>query len=79
MQLRIISAIVLLLMVAIATGSVLVLGYAFAAFSLGVVFYILGRKLMRRIGDARLANPRLSRAPRPTVPGGDDESERIAA
>jgi hypothetical protein len=54
----------LLAVLAIGTGSVLLLGYLLAALSLGVILFIKARKLTRRIGDARLGRPRLvSRLP----------------
>ena len=55
LQVRIVAAMLLLALLAIGTGTVLLLGYLFAAFSIGVIIFIKGRKMIKRIADARLA------------------------
>jgi hypothetical protein len=69
----------LLGVLAIGTGSVLLLGYVLAAASLGVILFIMARKVTRRIGDARLAKPRLvSRLPAVMSRSNNDNPRRAA-
>jgi hypothetical protein len=59
LQVRIVAAAVLLAALAIGTGTVLLLGYLLAAFSIGVITFIMTRKMIKRIANARLARVRL--------------------
>lgn len=79
LQLRIVAAMVVLALLAITTVPVLVLAYVFAALSLGAIVFILGRKSIKRIADARLSRPR--RFPRPSnvTSGTKDGNGRLAA
>jgi hypothetical protein len=64
LQVRIIAATLLLAALAIGTGTVLLLGYVLAAFSIGAILYVMTRKIVRRIANAGLARPGLlSRSP----------------
>jgi hypothetical protein len=53
----------LLAALSIGTGTVLLLGYVLAAVSIGVITFILARKLIKRIADARPALRLLLRSP----------------
>lgn len=79
LQVRIAAAMLLLGVLAMSTGTVLLLGYLLAAFSIGVIIFMMGRKVIKRIADARLARLRI--LPRsPTVTSStDNENERLAA
>lgn len=79
LQLRIVAAMVVLALLAITTVPVLVLAYVFAALSLGAIVFILGRKSIKRIADARLSRP--LRFPRPSsgASGSKDGKGRLAA
>ena len=57
----------------------LLLGYLVAAFSIGLIVFIMARKMIKRIADARLARPRLlPRSPAPTS-GTNNDDQRLAA
>ena len=58
----------LLAVLAIGTGTGLLLGYLVAAFSIGVIIFIMARKMIKRIADARLASTRTTQMLRRTVP-----------
>jgi len=74
LQVRIVLAMLLLAVLAIGTGTALLLGYAFAAFSIGVIIFIMAS----RIADARLA--RLGVLPRAAATSGTNNDEhRLAA
>jgi hypothetical protein len=45
------------------TGTLLLLGYLLAAFSTGVIAFIMARKMVKQIADARPALRHLLRAP----------------
>lgn len=79
MQMRIVAAMLLLAVLAISTGTVLLLGYVLAAFSGGVILFVMGRKMTRRIANARYSRLRL--VSRSTAPdsGTSLERERPAA
>jgi hypothetical protein len=64
---------------AIVSGTVLLLGYVLAGFSLGVIIFIMARKMIRRIAHARLAKVGL--APRSSVVTSrtNNENQRLAA
>jgi hypothetical protein len=79
LQVRIVAAILLLAVLAIGTGSVLVLGYLFASFSITVILFIMARKMIKRIADARLARPRLSPRSQTATSRRSNESQRLAA
>ena len=69
----------LLAVLAIGTGTGLLLGYLVAAFSIGVIIFIMARKMIKRIADPRLARPRLlPRSPAPTS-GTNNDDQRLAA
>ena len=53
----------LLAALSIGTGTVLLLGYLLAAFSIGVIIFIMARKMIKRIADARPALRLLLRSP----------------
>ena len=55
LQVRIVVATLLLAALSIGTGTVLLLGYLLAAFSIGVIIFIMTRKMIKRIADARPA------------------------
>ena len=55
LQVRIIAATLLLAALAISTGTVLLLGYLLAAFSIGAIIFIMTRKMIRRIANVRFA------------------------
>lgn len=79
LQVRIVVAMLLLAALAIGTGTGLLLGYLSAAFSIGVIVFIMARKMIKRIADARLARPPLlSRSPASTS-GAHNDDERLAA
>jgi type IV secretory pathway TrbD component len=63
LQVRIVAAMLLLAALSIGTGTVLLLGYLLAAFSIGVIIFILARKMIRRIADAHPALRLLLRSP----------------
>jgi hypothetical protein len=69
----------LLGLLALGTGTVLMLGYLLAAFSVGVIVVIMARKTMKRIADARLSRPRLLPRSAAVVSRRDDEQQRLAA
>ncbi len=79
LQVRTVAAILLLAVLAIGTGSVLVLGYLFASFSIALILFIMARKTIKRIADARLARPRLSPRSHTATSRRDNESQRLAA
>ena len=79
LQFRIVVAMLLLAVLAIGTGTGLLLGYLVAAFSIGLIIFIMARKTIKRIADARLARPRLlPRSPAPTS-GTNNDDQRLAA
>ena len=63
LQVRIVAAVLLLAALSIGTGTVLLLGYLLAAFSIGVIIFIKTRKVIKRIADARPALRLLLRSP----------------
>jgi hypothetical protein len=79
LQVRTVAAPLLIAVLAIGTGTVLVLGYLLAGFSLGVIIFIMTRKMIGRIAHARPAKarlvPRSSAISSPT----NNENERFAA
>ena len=81
-QTRIILALLLLAALAIGTGSVLLLGYFLAASSIAVMLVVAGRKVFKRLSDARLGrSPLLRHSPRSVESGRQpdtDESRRAA-
>ena len=78
-QVRIVAATLLLAVLAIGTGTVLLLGYLLAAFSIGVIILIMTRKMIRRIADARLARLRLLPGSAAVTSRTKDENQRLAA
>ena len=79
LQGRIVVATLLLAVLAIGTGTGLVLGYLFAGFSIGAIMFIMARKMIRRIADAGLATPRLlSRSPAATSETTNDDQPLAA-
>ena len=55
LQVRIVTATLLLAALSISTGTVLLLGYLLAAFSIGVIVFIMARKMIKRIANTRPA------------------------
>ena len=51
LQVRIVAATLLLAALSIGTGTVLLLGYLLAAFSIGLIIFIMARKVIKRIAD----------------------------
>ena len=78
LQVRIVATTLLLAALAIGTGTVLLLGYLLAAFSIAVIIFIMTRKMIKRIADARLASLRFS-AGSAAVTRPKDENQRLAA
>jgi hypothetical protein len=78
-QVRIVAAMLLLALLAIGTGTVLLLGYLFAAFSIGVIIFIIGRKMIKRIADARLARLRLLPRSSAIIFRTNKKNQRLAA
>ena len=79
LQVRIIAATLLFAVLAIGTGTVLLLGYLLAAFSIGVIIFIMTRKMIKRIADARLASLRLLPRSATVTSRTKDENQRLAA
>ena len=48
LQVRIVAATLLLAALSIGTGTVLLLGYLLAAFSIGLIIFIMARKMIKR-------------------------------
>ena len=63
LQVRIVAATLLLAALSIGTGTVLLLGYLLAAFSIGVIIFIMARKMIKRVADSRPALRLLLRSP----------------
>ena len=63
LQVRIVGAMLLLAALSIGTGTVLLLGYLLATVSMAVITFILARKMLRRMADARPALRLLLRPP----------------
>lgn len=53
----------LLAALSIGTGTVLLLGYLLAAFSIGLIVFMMARKMVKRIADARPVLGHLLRSP----------------
>ena len=79
LQVRIVAATLLLAALAIGTGTVLLLGYLLAAFSIGVIGFIMARKMIRRIASARLARLRLLQRSSTVTSSTNNENQRLAA
>jgi hypothetical protein len=79
LQVRIVAAMLLLALLAIGTGTVLLLGYLLAAFSIGVIIFMMGRKMIKRIADARLARLRLLPRSSAIICRTNNENQRLAA
>ena len=79
LQVRIVAATLLLAALAIGTGTVLLLGYLLAAFSIGVIIFIMTRKMIKRIAKrapcqaatlATIVGPHLPHEQRESAPRG---------
>jgi hypothetical protein len=79
LQVRIVAATLLLAMLAIGTGTVLLLGYVLAAFSIGAIIFIMIRKLLKRLADARLARLRFLPGSAAVTARAKDKNQRLAA
>ena len=79
LQVRIVAAMLLLALLAIGTGTVLLLGYLLAAFSIGVITFIMTRKMIRRIASARLARLRLLPRSSALTTRTNNDNQRLAA
>ena len=79
LQVRAISTTLLLAVLAIGTGTVLLLGYLLAGLSIGVITFIMARRMVRRIADARPARRR--RLPRSSAvtSRANADNQRLAA
>ena len=77
LQVRIVAATLLLAALSIGTGTVLLLGYLLAAFSIGVIIFIMARKMIKRIADTRPALRLLLRSPAVTSRT-NNENQRAA-
>jgi hypothetical protein len=74
-----VAAMVLVAVIAIGTGSVLLLGYLLAAASIGTILFIIARRTIKRVRDARLASPRLLARSRAVSRRVDNERQPRAA
>jgi hypothetical protein len=79
LQVRIIAALLLLGVLAIGTGTVLLVGYLFAAVAMGVIMFIKTRRMIKRIADARRATGRLSPPSGAATIAGSNDHPRLAA
>ena len=77
-QVRIVAA-TLLLALAIGTGTVLLLGYVLAAFSIGAIIFIMTRKMIKRIASVRHARLRLLPRSSAVTSRTNNENQRLAA
>ena len=78
LQVRIVAA-TLLLALAIGTGTVLLLGYLLAAFSIGAIIFIMTKKVIKRMASA--SHGRLQLLPRSSAVTSrtNNENQRLAA
>ena len=79
LQFRIIAATLLLAVLAITTGTVLLLGYLLAAFSTSAIIFIMTRKMIKRIANARPNRLRLLPRSSTVTSRTNDENQRLAA
>lgn len=79
LQVRIVAATLLLAALAIGTGTVLLLGYVLAAFSMGAIIFIMTRKMIKRIASARHARLRLLPRSSTLTTRKNNENQRLAA
>ena len=79
LQVRIFAATLLLAALAIGTGTVLLLGYVLAAFSMGAIIFIMTRKMIKRIASARHARLRLLPRSSTLTTRKNNENQRLAA
>ena len=63
LQVRILAAMLLIAALSFGTGTLLLLGYVLAAFSIGVIVFIMARRMVKRIADARPALRHVLRSP----------------
>ena len=79
LQVRIVAVTLLLGVLAIGSGTVLLLGYLLAVFSIGVIIFIMARKMIKRIADARLGGLRLLSRSSAVTSRTNNENQRLAA
>ena len=79
LQVRIVAVTLLLGVLAIGSGTVLLLGYLLAVFSIGVIIFIMARKMIKRIADARLGGLRLLPRLPAVTSRTNKENQRLAA
>ena len=79
LQVRIVAATLLLAALAIGTGTVLLLGYLLAAFSIGAIIFIMTRKMIKRIASARHDRLRLLPRSSAVTSRTNNENQRLAA
>ena len=79
LHVRIIAATLLLAVLAISTGTVLLLGYLLAAFSIGAIIFIMTRKMIKRIATARLVRVRLVPRSSALSTRTNNDNQRLAA
>ena len=79
LQVRIVAATLLLAALGIGTGTVLMLGYLLAAFSIGAIIFIMARKMIKRIVGARHDRLRLLPRSSAVTSRTNNENQRLAA
>ena len=79
LQVRIVAATLLLAALAIGTGTVLMLGYLLAVFSIGAIIFIMVRKMIKRIVGARHDRLRLLPRSSAVTSRTNNENQRLAA
>jgi len=79
LQVRIVTATLLLAALAIGTGTVLLLGYLLAAFSIGAIIFIMTRKMVKRMANVRDDSLRLVPRSSAVTSRTNNENPRLAA
>ena len=79
LQVRIVAATLLLAALAIGTGTVLLLGYLLAAFSISAIIFIMIRKMIKRIANVRQTRLRLLPRSSAATSRTNNENQRLAA
>ena len=78
LQVRIFAATLLLAALAIGTGTVLMLGYLLAAFSIGAIIFIMTRKMVKRMASVRDDSLRLLPRSSAVTSRTNNENQRAA-
>ena len=79
LQVRIVAATLLLAALAIGTGTVLMLGYLLAAFSIGAIIFIMTRKMVKRMANVGDDSLRLLPRSSAVTSRTNNENQRLAA